>query len=201
MATSQSWWSILALLFVGALVSCASSPANSSAPIDPAVDQTALGPGDLFEVRVFGDKDLSGIYQVATDGTISFPFLGRVTVVDKEPTRVAVELADGLRDGGYLRDPHVTLLVTQANSKRISVLGAVAKPGTLPIIAGITIVQAVSQAGGFTPLASKDDTVVTRRLGGKLQRYRITVSEITRGNADDFVLRPGDIVFVPERVF
>jgi polysaccharide export outer membrane protein len=65
----------------------------------------------------------------------------------------------------------------------------------------MTVVQAVSNAGGFTPLASKDDTVVTRRVQGKLERYRISVSEVTRGNAEDFPLRAGDIVFVPERVF
>jgi polysaccharide export outer membrane protein len=77
----------------------------------------------------------------------------------------------------------------------------VAKPGTLPIVPGMTLIHAVSQAGGFTALAAKDDTVVTRRVGGKLERYRIEVSRITRGDAEDFSLRTGDIVFVPERVF
>lgn len=185
-----------------ALIAC--GPANARSMAVPIVDNstdTALGPGDVFEVRVFGDKDLSGNYQVATDGTINFPFLGTVVVADKETMRVAAELESGLRDGDYLRDPHVAVMMQQANSKKISVLGAVAKPGTLPLVMGMTIVQAVSQAGGFTPLASKDDTVVTRRVGRLLQRYRVMVSEIANGNAEDFVLRPGDILFVPERLF
>jgi polysaccharide export outer membrane protein len=160
-----------------------------------------LGPGDVFEIRVFGEKDLTGKYQVGPDGNIRFPFLGIVDVGGKEADQVAQEISEGLQNGQFLLDPHVSVFVEQTNSKRISVIGAVTKPGTFPIMPGMTVVQAVSNAGGFTPLASKDDTVVTRRVNGKLERYRIFVSEVTRGNADDFPLRAGDIVFVPERVF
>jgi protein involved in polysaccharide export with SLBB domain len=127
--------------------------------------------------------------------------LGIIEVRGKEADEIAHEISDGLKEGKFLLDPHVSVFVEQTNSKRISVIGAVAKPGTFPIIPGMTVVHAVSNAGGFTPLASKDDTVVTRRVNGKLERYRILVSEVTRGNADDFPLRAGDIVFVPERVF
>lgn len=162
---------------------------------------TTLGPGDKFEVRVFGDKDLSGRYQVGADGSIRFPFLGVLSVGGKDVDQVAREITEGLQKGQFLRDPQVYVLLEESNSQRISILGAVSKPGTFPIIPGMTVVQAVSGAGGFTPLASKDDTVVTRRVKGKLERYRIAVSEVTRGNADDFTLRAGDIVYVPERVF
>jgi polysaccharide export outer membrane protein len=176
---------------------------GSTMPTDVASlsDDTSLGTGDVFEVRVFGEKDLSGSYQVGPDGSISFPFVGTVVVAGKEAAAVAQELAARLKQGGYLVDPQVSVFVQEANSKRISVIGAVAKPGTLSIIPGMTVVQAVSQAGGFAPLASKDDTVVTRRVNGALKKYRIPVSDITRGDADDFPLRAGDIVYVPERVF
>lgn len=165
------------------------------------MEDTTLGSGDVFEVRVFGEKDLTGIHQVAANGTIQFPFLGELQVRGKETSEVAKLIADGLRGGDYLRNPQVSVFLQQSNSKRISVLGAVAKPGTLPIVPGMTLVHAVSQAGGFTALASKDDTVVTRRVGGKLERYRVEVSKITRGDAEDMPLRAGDIIFVPERVF
>jgi polysaccharide export outer membrane protein len=182
------------------LVSCRSTTA-SALPTQVPEEDTSLGPGDVFEVRVFGEKDLTGKYQVGPEGTIRFPFLGAVAVAGRQADQVASEISTRLRDGKFLVDPQVSVFVEQTNSKRISVLGAVAKPGTFPIIPGMTVVQAVSNAGGFTPLASKDDTVVTRRVNGKLERYRISVSELTRGNADDFPLRAGDIVFVPERVF
>jgi protein involved in polysaccharide export with SLBB domain len=196
----KTHWSLVGVL-CSAFASCV--PTQSKLPTSEisAID-SSLGPGDLFEVRVFGEKDLSGEYQVAADGTIDFPLLGSVEVAGKESNVIAAELAAALAKRDIIRNPNVTVRVREATSKRISVLGAVAKPGTLSIVSGMTIVQAVSQAGGFTPLASKNETVVTRRVkGGKLERYRITMTEITRGNAEDFPVSPGDIIFVPERVF
>ncbi len=170
-------------------------------PSQPPVEDTSLGSGDIFEIRVFGEKDLTGAYQVGAGGTIEFPFLGTLSVEGKDTSEVAKLIAEGLSKGGYLKEPQVSVFLQESNSKRISVLGAVAKPGTLPIVPGMTLIHAVSQVGGFSSLASKDETVITRRVGGKLERYRIEVSRITRGDADDFPLRAGDIVFVPERVF
>jgi protein involved in polysaccharide export with SLBB domain len=186
---------------LGVLVCSCTRSTSSALPTQIPEEDTTLGPGDVFEVRVFGEKDLTAKYQVGPDGTVRFPFLGVIVVGEKDADVVAHEIAQGLKEGHFLLDPQVSVFVEQSNSKRISIIGAVAKPGTLAIIPGMTVVQAVSNAGGFTPLASKDDTVVTRRVNGKLERYRISVSEVTRGNAEDFPLRAGDIVFVPERVF
>jgi protein involved in polysaccharide export with SLBB domain len=179
---------------------CTHSNATRLPTTAPAED-TTLGPGDVFEIRVFGEEKLSGKYQVSPEGSIRFPFLGVLVVRGKEADEVAATISRGLVDGQYLREPHVSVFVMESNSRRVSLIGAVAKPGTFPIVPGMTVVQAVSNAGGFTPLASKDDTVVTRRISGQLERYKIPVSDITRGNAEDFALRAGDIVFVPERVF
>lgn len=165
------------------------------------IEDTTLGPGDVFEVRVFGEKDLTGKYQVANDGSIRFPFLGVLTVGGKDADRVAQDITSGLKEGQFLLNPQVYVYIEASNSKRISVIGAVARPGTFPIVPGLTVVQAVIGAGGFTPLASKDDTVVTRRVNGKLERFRIAASEVSRGNREDFSLRAGDLIFVPERVF
>jgi polysaccharide export outer membrane protein len=170
-------------------------------PDRPPIEDTSLGPGDVFEVRVFGEKDMTGEFQVAADGHFQFPFLGNLDVTGKDGPQVATMIASGLRDRGYLKEPQVSVFLKASNSKRVSVLGAVVKPGTLGIIPGMTLVHAVSQAGGFTALASKDETVVTRRVEGKLVRYRIEVTRVTRGETEDFPLRAGDIVFVPERVF
>lgn len=183
-----------------AAMACSQARTNRL-PTEAPIEDTTLGPGDVFDVRVFGEEKLSGKYQVGHDGAIRFPFLGVISVRGKEADQVATEISQGLQTGNFLREPHVSVFVVDSASRRISILGAVTKPGTFPIVPGMTVVQGVSNAGGFTPLASKDDTVVTRRVGGKLERYRIPVSEITRGDAEDFPLRAGDIVFVPERVF
>ncbi|MDB4987506.1 MAG: Capsular polysaccharide synthesis enzyme CpsC, polysaccharide export [Myxococcaceae bacterium] len=197
-------WKLVVLVSISAMAfwsdGCSRSP-TTRVPAQAPAEDTTLGAGDVFEIRVFGEKDLSGKYQVAPDGSIRYPFLGPVMVGGKEVWAIEREIAQGLKDGHFLLDPQVSIFVETTNSRRVSVLGAIARPGTFPLVPGLTVVQAVSNAGGFTPLASKDDTVVTRRVDGKLERYRIAVSEVTRGNADDFPLRAGDLVFVPERVF
>jgi polysaccharide export outer membrane protein len=172
-----------------------------SQPAELPGNDTSLGPGDVFDVRVYGEADLTGTYRVAQDGTIDFPLVGRVVVAGAEPTQIADMLAQRLRDGAILRAPQVSVLVKEYNSKRISVMGAVARPGTFAMSSGLTVVQAISLAGGFTPLASRNQTTVTRVLRGRTHRYRIRVDEVTAGEQDDFALAAGDIVFVPERVF
>jgi protein involved in polysaccharide export with SLBB domain len=184
-----------------ASLSCRTSRLTSPSTLETSAEDTTLGAGDVFDVRVFGEETLTGKYQVSSDGSIRFPFLGVLHVKGLEADQVASLISEQLKEKQYLRDPQVSVFLIESNSRRLSVLGAVAKPGTFTIIPGMTVVQAVSSAGGFTPLASKDDTVVTRRVNGRLERYRIAVSRVTRGDEDDFSLRAGDIVYVPERVF
>jgi protein involved in polysaccharide export with SLBB domain len=164
-------------------------------------DDTRLGPGDVFEVRVYEEKELSGKFRVANNGTVDYPFIGRIEVASMEPHQVADVISKKLVEGGYLRAPQVSVFVEQYNSKRITVLGAVAKPGAFPMTSGLTIVQAISFAGGFTSIAAEDDTVITRKVDGKLKRYKVPVREMMEGKVDDFALQSGDSIFVPERVF
>lgn len=162
---------------------------------------TTLGVGDSFDVRVYGEEELSGKYQVAGDGMIDFPFIGRVEVEAREPTVVASTIQARLKEGGFLTNPQVSVLVTDYSSKHVSVMGAVAKPGVFPLANGLTIVHAVSLAGGLTPIASGNDVIVSRRTQGQIQRFRIAVSDVTEGRAEDFPLQAGDIIFVPQRIF
>ncbi len=179
---------------------CGSS-ASTARPLVTAGDDTTLGVGDVFDVRVYGDADLAATYRIAQDGTIDYPLVGRLAVAGLEPTAVADLLETRLRDGQYLVDPQVSIFVKEYNSKRVVIMGAVARPGNFPMTGGLTVVQAISLAGGFSPIASRDDTVVSRRVDGRLRRFRVRVDDVTDGRAADFPLRNGDIIFVPERVF
>jgi len=167
----------------------------------PATDDTTLGPGDVFSVRVYGEDAMTGSHQVAPDGTINFPLLGAVQVNGLEPTQVAEKIQTELRDRDLLRNPHVSVYVETYASKRISVVGAVANPGTFPLEPGMTVVQAISMAGGFSSLANRDGTVVTRRVGEEIVRYRVPMERVTKGQAEDIEVAAGDIIFVPERLF
>lgn len=166
-----------------------------------APTSVGLGAGDVFEVRVFGEEQLSAQYRVEPDGTIDFPFLGRVPVEGQEPREVATAIADGLREREILVDPQVTVFVAESNSLRVSVMGAVARPGTFPVSPGMTVVQAISGAGGFTALASQNDTVLTRRVGDGVRRFTVPARRISDGRESDIPLQGGDIIFVPERAF
>jgi len=167
----------------------------------PATDDTTLGPGDVFSVRVYGEDAMTGSHQVAPDGTIHFPLLGAVQVGGLEPTEVAQKIQSALVEGDLLRDPHVSVYVEAYASKRVSVVGAVANPGTFALEPGMTVVQAISMAGGFSSLADRDGTVVTRHIDKEIIRYRVPVARVTKGQAEDIEVAAGDIIFVPERLF
>lgn len=191
---------LLTALTLSFVFGCTSTP-ESRVPASVGDEDTTLGAGDVFAVRVYGQEDLSSSYRVAQDGSIDFPLIGRVEVGGQEPTEIADTLGEHLRDQGILVSPQVSVLVEEYNSKRISVMGAVAQSGTFPMTAGLTVVQAVSTAGGFSPLANRNGTVLTRRVDGELQRYRVQVDRISRGQEQDIPVRAGDIIYVPERVF
>jgi polysaccharide export outer membrane protein len=172
---------------------------SSAQPVIVTGD-TTLGVGDTFEVRVFGESDLSGRYRVGGDGTIDFPLVGTIKVVGLIPSQAGAEIGRKLKEG-ILRSPQVSIFVVDQVSKKIHILGEVAKPGTFNYSIGMNIVEAISQAGGFTPLSAKNGTTVTRMENGKQIIYKVPAGDIGNGVAKNFAVRPGDIISVPERFF
>jgi protein involved in polysaccharide export with SLBB domain len=191
----------LGLVILGAGTGCTPPPRATAADLARVEEDTSLGTGDVFEVRVYGETDLSADYRVAQNGEIDFPLIGTVHVAGLEPGAVAAAIATALRDGQFLVDPHVSVIVREYNSKRVSVLGAVRNPGNYPLRSGMGVVEAVSLAGGFTSLANRDGTVITRTDGDETRRISAPVDRITGGSAADVPVRAGDIITVPERLF
>lgn len=182
------------------LVACSDPPPSQYPAQQVYVEDTTLGAGDVFEVRVFRQDDMTGTYSVSAEGTISFPLVGEVAVSGKTPAQIERELRDRLADG-YLQNPQVSVLVKEYRSKKISVFGQVREPGTFSFTEGMTVVEAVAQAGGFTDLARKNAVTVTRAQGQEKTRFTVPVEDIGEGKADNFLLRPGDVVFVPRRLW
>lgn len=194
----------LSVVFLALLLGCSPPPTPYTAALPDEVQAqrvsaTRLGPGDVFELRVFEEESLSGEHRVASDGTVRVPLIGRVTVEGLTPEEIADRVAIRLRDG-FLRAPHVTVFVQEYNSKRVFVLGQVRKPGTFPFQDDMSIVQAITLAGGLTELSDADATVVTRDVDGEERRFIVPVEAITRGERANFALRPGDIVYVPKSI-
>lgn len=190
--------SLLTAFAVGAAGCGHTVPPAMEAP--PTVIDTALGVGDVFEVRVFGEPDLSGSHRVGGGGTITFPLAGVIKVEGLEPQQAAKAIADRLADG-ILRNPQVSVLVKEQTSKKVVVMGQVSKPGTYPYTPSMTILEAVTVAGGFTPISAKNDTTITRMAEGKKETTKIPVADISEGKARNVYVRPGDIISVPERIF
>jgi len=200
-ARSMGWWLARAgWLVLSLAVACASAPATTAMPTT-AAKTLNLGPGDTFEVTVYGEEDLSGKHRVAEDGSINFPLVGKVDVAGKGPAEIAAAIEGALRDQKLLRNPHVSVFLLEQTSSQVSVVGAVNKPGSYPMTRFMTVVQAIGAAGGLTAIASGDNTIVTRKANGELKRFKVPVNAITEGRANDFPLEAGDIVFVPERIF
>lgn len=193
----------LALAMALGLAGCSTTAPSDyqDIPIDTSAahDAAALGAGDVFQVRVHGHDDLTGIHRVSPDGTIDFPLVGRVEVAGKNQGQVADLIRVRLLDG-FLRRPSVTVYIKEFNSKKVYVLGQVKKPGMFNFVENMSIVQAIALAGGFTGLARTNYAIVRRTEDGVERRIPIPVEQIMTEQGRDFILQPGDVVFVPETV-
>lgn len=164
----------------------------------PPVVDMSLGPQDVFDVRVFGEPDMSGTYRVAADGTIDFPLIGRLTVRGKTPAQLSDEIQSKLQE--YLKHPQVSVLLRETNSKKVTVYGQVHHPGTINYVDQMTIAQAVSMAGGLTAMAARESARVTRKRDGKTETVVVNLKAVANGT-QTYYLQPGDEVFIPERLF
>jgi polysaccharide export outer membrane protein len=191
----------LASLALSSLACGPTAPRYRAARGEVQAEDTVVGPGDVFDVRVYDEENLSAEYRVENDGTIDFPLVGRIEVAGLVPTVIAERIRDRLRDGQFLIAPHVSVRVQEYNSRRVSVIGAVREPGSYPIRSRMGVVEAVSLAGGFTALANRDATLLTRRIEGELRTFSIPVDRISSGQEPDVTVRAGDILHVPERLF
>ena len=191
---------LLAAVLGAAQVACGDPPPSQYPTQEVHIEDTTLGAGDVFEVRVYREEEMTGTYSVSAEGTISFPLIGAVAVAGKTPVQVETEIRTRLADG-YLVNPQVSLLVKEYNSRNVSVFGQVQKPGRLTFTHNMTVVEAISQAGGFSAMAKKNAVTVTRTSDGKKTNFTVPVEDIGNGEAPNFFLRPGDIIFVPERLF
>lgn len=146
-----------------------------------------LDVGDSLKVQVFGEPDLTLEIVLDETGAFDFPFVGKITAVGRTVDQLENVIDAGLR-GDYLIDPEVNVSVNKY--RNFFIKGEVKNPGGYPYQPGLTVIQAVTLAGGFTERASKDKLIVQRK--GQSQPYRV------RANSS---LGPGDILTVEQSLF
>lgn len=148
-----------------------------------------LGSGDQIRVTVYGEEDLSGEFEIDGTGVVSLPLIGAVRVGGVELDRAESLIVEKLA-GGYLISPRVSIEVL--NYRPFYILGEVKEPGSYPFVNGMTILNAVALASGFTYRAQEKKITITREINGAKTKLDAN---------DETLVRPGDIIRVPERFF
>jgi polysaccharide export outer membrane protein len=178
-------------------------------PTARAIPSYAIVATDRLRIDVYQEEDLSVIASVDAKGTINLRLVGEIVVAGKTVPEAQKAIEDAYREGRYLVTPQVTINIEEYAPREVSIDGMVRNPGRfpLPIEAGLTVADLVLKAGGLTDTARGSAVTVTRRgPDGKQTVFTVDVESLIKGRssgkaADNaFLLQPGDIVFVPQRI-
>lgn len=154
-----------------------------------------IGPGDVLQITVFEHPDLAVKSRVGPEGKVNVPLAGAVAVANLTEREAEATIARALRQGNFVSDPQISVLVEQYQSRMVSVLGYVNRPGRYPMDRQITLVEAVAQAGGVA--LSGSERVVLVSESSKRQEIDLR-TVLAEGSGANPVLRGGEIIYVPK---
>ena len=197
----RTWLTIFTILTLFGCASGSAPPPADDASEPVYIEAYLIGIGDVLNVNVYRQNDLSVTVAVRPDGKVTVPVVGELFVGSKKPETVSEEISAALAT--YIRDPLVTVTVSGIGneySSRVRVTGAVNNPQTMPFRTGMTVLDVVLESGGISDFAAPSKAVIYRRndvkIGVRLDRILKTGDLST-----NYQLQPGDIITVPERVF
>ncbi len=172
-----------------------SKPAAAAGTPATTDQEYYIGPQDVLQIDVWKEPEITRTIPVRPDGKISLPLLNDVQAAGL----TAMQLAGSIREGltKYLQNPQVTVMVTQINSRRVFVTGEVAKSGAIPLLPGMTALQALSSAGGFTQFAKEKGIYILRNENGKQVKLPYNYKDVLKGQKEDIPLQSGDVIVVP----
>ena len=194
---------IISLLLVSVL-SCIYLPLATAGPkasISPRTQQTdetyIIGPGDLLEIIVWKEPEISRTVRVRPDGRISLPLIDDIKVSQTTMLDVKRRITNAL--ARYIDRPSVHVMLAESGSKKIYILGNVNAPGEYMIEKHITVLQAIARAGGFSRWADRDDIVIVRRGSKGQTRIEFDYGRVISGKAleDNVYLKADDLIIVP----
>ena len=160
--------------------------ASEPAPIPAPAVGSFLQLGDRVTVTVYGETELTGVYDITPDGNLDLPLIGSVKAVGRTPTELNQIIADRYKRGKFLDDPKITVAIVQY--RPVYIFGEVAKPGPIPYSSGLNLLTAVTTAGGLTYRGDKS-TVLIQHAGDPAWTEAPLLSSVT--------VLPGDIIRVP----
>jgi len=193
----------MAIAISASLAGCSWINGGSVAPIslgtEAEVDPSyKINPGDVLQVSVWREEELDRQVLVLPDGTIAFPLAGQVAAAGHTVDEVRDALVRQMNE--FIPDPVITVSVLNAAGNKIYVTGEVNRPGEYQAERRITVMQAITLAGGITPFGEEDDIIILRQLDDREIAIPFDYSEVKRGkNLDqNIVLHSGDVIVVPE---
>ena len=156
-----------------------------------------LGAGDLIQVVVWKNEEVSGEFRVRPDGKFSMPLIGDILAQGNTTDGASMQIEQKLKL--FIESPYVSIIVEEAASNRIYILGEVARAGTYDLNGSLTVLQALALAGGFTEFASREKMVLVRGVGESQRNIPLSYSKILRtpGAEHNPVLERGDTLVVP----
>jgi polysaccharide biosynthesis/export protein len=186
------------LWLLAAAGAAAAAPAPKTIAQGESPDAYAIGVGDVIEISVWKNPDLTVTVPVRPDGRISVPLLGDVQAAGVTPLALKNVLTNGFRD--YITAPGVSVVVKEVNSQKIFVTGEVAKPGAYDLKSRTKVMQALAMAGGLTAYAKQRVIVLRDGQGGRSdRRIEVDLGAIVSGRhpEENITLQPGDTLVVP----
>jgi polysaccharide biosynthesis/export protein len=189
----------ITLLLMSLLLTSIASAEDADAPSESSHEQEyRLGVGDVVHVDVYENPDLTTVVRIPENGKVRFSLIGEVNIGGLTTASVERLIAQELREGGFVRDPQVRVIVEQYRSQRVAVMGYVHRPGNYPINEINTVLDLLAEAGGPTERGA-DRVRLIRRSGSKKEEFDIDLVKMLRGgNVDaDLPVRDGDVLYVP----
>ncbi len=200
------FWAVLGLLAASSAAVAAQqagkAPASGGANAGAASAATksadpnyVIGPQDVLDISVWEEDQLTQTVPVRPDGKISMPLLNDVQAAGLTPTQLAGQITESLKK--FVTDPQVTIIVREINSQRVYMLGEVARAGAYPLLPNMTVLQALSSAGGFTQFANVKKIYVLRVENGKQQKFPFNYKHALESPDENILLKAGDTIVVP----
>lgn len=179
------------------------APARPGSPTYDESSQYMIGPGDTLQIFVWRNPELSTTVPVRPDGRISMPLVENMVAVRKTPSQLARDIEKVLAE--YVRSPKVNIIVTVPVStlSQVKIVGQVGKPQALPYRDGMSVLDAVLQAGGLTQFAAGNRAKIMRTENGKQKEIRVKLGDLLNGGdmKQNVTLKPGDVLVVPQSFF
>ena len=156
-----------------------------------------IGPDDILDIYVWKEPELIREVTVMSDGRISFPLIGEIMAKGQTVTGLKEVISEKLK--GYLDAPEITVIIKESRSRRIYTIGKLSRPGPYPLAHDMTVLQALSTAGGFAEWADTKNILIIRREGRKEVHIRFNYKEFISGKMieQNILLKPYDTIVVP----